>query len=94
LDIEADRRSLQLSVSDTGIGIAEEDLPHVYEDFFSADIPENREVPSTGLGLAIAKQIVYMHNGSIEVESTPGQGSTFRCSLPVGYNTSQGGRVG
>jgi len=94
LDIEADRRSLQLSVSDTGIGIAGEDLPHVYEDFFSADIPENRVVPSTGLGLAIAKQIVAMHRGSIEVQSTTGQGSTFRCSIPVGNDTSEGGRVG
>lgn len=88
------RGLLQLTVSDTGIGIAGEDLPHIYEDFFSADISENREVPSTGLGLAIAKQIVAMHRGTIEVESTPGQGSTFRCSIPVGNDTSEGGRVG
>lgn len=94
LSFGEDRGLLQLSVSDTGIGIAGEDLPQVYEDFFSADIPENREVPSTGLGLAIAKQIVSMHRGTIEVESTPGAGSTFRCSIPVGNNTSQGGRVG
>jgi signal transduction histidine kinase len=89
-----DRGLLKLSVSDTGIGIAGEDLPHVYEDFFSADIPENREIPSTGLGLAIAKQIVSMHRGTIEVGSTPGQGSTVRCSIPVGNDTSEGGRVG
>jgi protein-histidine pros-kinase len=85
---------LQMTVSDTGIGIAGEDLSHVYEDFFSAEIPENRVVPSTGLGLAIAKQIVTMHGGSIEVESTTGQGSTIRCSIPVGKDTSEGGRVG
>jgi len=94
LSLGKDRGLLQLSVSDTGIGIAGEDLPHVYEDFFSADIPENREVPSTGLGLAIAIQIVTMHRGTIEVESTPGHGSTFRCSIPVGNKPSQGGRVG
>jgi signal transduction histidine kinase len=86
--------SLQLSVADTGIGIGEDDLPRIYDDFFSADIPENREVSSTGLGLAIAKQIVTMHGGTIEVESTSGQGSTFRCSIPAGNDTSEGGRVG
>jgi signal transduction histidine kinase len=94
LSFGEDRGLLQLTVSDTGIGIAGEDLPHVYEDFFSADIPENREGPSTGLRLAIVKQIVSMHRGSIEVESTPGQGSTFRCSIPVGNDTSEGGRGG
>ncbi|UCF96964.1 MAG: HAMP domain-containing histidine kinase [Spirochaetaceae bacterium] len=91
LDFRDDRGSLQLSVSDTGIGITAEDLPHLYEDFFSADIPENREASSTGLGLAIVKQIVTMHGGTIEVKSTPGTGSTFLCSIPVGIHPSNGG---
>ena len=91
LSINVDSGSLELSVADRGIGIVEEDLPRVYEVFFSADIPENRDVSSTGLGLAIVKQIVTMHRGTIEVESTVGQGSTFRCSIPAGNDTSEGG---
>jgi len=92
LGINVDSGSLQLSVADRGVGIAEEDLSCVYEDFFSADIPENRDVSSTGLGLAIAKQIVTMHGGTIEAESTVGQGSTFRCSIPAGNDTSEEGK--
>jgi signal transduction histidine kinase len=92
--MDVDIGSLQFSVVDTGIGIGEKDLSHVYEDFFSADIPENREVPSTGLGLAIAKQIVTMHRGTIEVESTLGRGSTFRCTIPSGNDIIEGGVVG
>jgi signal transduction histidine kinase len=91
LGINADTGSLQISVADRGIGIDEKDLAHIYEDFFSADIPENRDVPSTGLGLAIAKQIVTMYRGTIEVESTVGQGSMFRCSIPAENDTSEGG---
>jgi signal transduction histidine kinase len=87
----AQQGGIELSVSDTGIGIAEEDLPHIYEDFYSADIPENREISSTGLGLAIVKQIVSTHSGFIDVESIPGQGSTFRCSMPGSENTGEGG---
>jgi len=91
LDFRKARKVLELSVSDDGIGISPEDLPRVYDDFFSADIPENRELTSTGLGLAIAKQIVTMHGGTIEGQSTSGKGSTFRCSVPVGNVTREGG---
>ena len=69
-------------ISDTGIGISGQELPHIFERFFRAE--EARHVVSngTGLGLAIVKRIVDIHNGTIEVESTPGVGTTFRVCLP------------
>ena len=75
----ADGRVL-LSVSDTGIGIAPEYLPRVFDRFFR--IPGSSDDAGTGLGLAIVKEIVAAHNGEIAVESEPGRGTTFRITLP------------
>jgi heavy metal sensor kinase len=69
-------------VRDSGIGISSEDLPHIFERFYRADPARNREEGGSGLGLAIAEWIVQAHRGSIQVESTPGAGSTFRVVLP------------
>jgi two-component system phosphate regulon sensor histidine kinase PhoR len=76
---EAD--SMVVSVADTGIGIAREHLPRVFERFFKADT--SRSGGGTGLGLAIAKHIVEAHDGTIWVESQEGEGSTFSFSLPL-----------
>jgi two-component system phosphate regulon sensor histidine kinase PhoR len=70
-----------VEVSDTGIGISAEDLPHIFERFFKAD--RSRASQGSGLGLAIAKHIVQAHNGQVWVRSRPDQGSTFGFSLPV-----------
>jgi two-component system, OmpR family, sensor kinase len=70
-----------LCVSDTGIGIETKDLPHIFERFYRADLARSRE--GTGLGLAIAQTLVEQLNGHISAESTPGEGSTFRVSLPL-----------
>lgn len=72
-------------VSDTGIGISKDDLPHIFERFFKAD--KSRSTSGTGLGLAIAKHIVQSHGGSIWVESEEGKGSTFSFSLSLRPNT-------
>jgi signal transduction histidine kinase len=73
----------QVVVADTGDGIAVEDLPHVFERFWRADRARTRDGAGSGLGLAIARGIVEAHGGLIAVESAPGQGTTFRVSLPA-----------
>jgi len=79
LDSQAD-----LAISDTGIGIAPEFLPHVFERFRQADSGINRERGGLGLGLAIARQLVEMHGGTLEAASGgAGKGSTFRLKIPL-----------
>lgn len=73
-----------VSVSDTGIGIADEDVSHVFDRFWRADRARSREQGGAGLGLSIAKWIVEMHRGTIGVESNLGKGSTFRIRVPLG----------
>ena len=72
-----------LEVKDTGIGIAESDLPHVFERFYRADKARSTETGGSGLGLAIAQKIVEAHQGRIEAMSILGQGSTFRVVFPI-----------
>jgi signal transduction histidine kinase len=73
-----------LSVTDTGIGIASDDLPHVFERFYRADKARSRAGGGSGLGLAIALYIAQAHGGSIEASSAgPNQGSTFCVRLPL-----------
>jgi PAS domain S-box-containing protein len=74
---------LQVSVADTGIGIAPEDQEKIFDRFYRADSPLVQEVAGTGLGLSIAKSFVAMHGGEIWVESEPGHGSTFSFTLPL-----------
>ncbi|MBE9038652.1 GAF domain-containing sensor histidine kinase [aff. Roholtiella sp. LEGE 12411] len=70
-------------VEDTGIGIAEEQLPLMFEKFQQLDTPYRRRYEGTGLGLALTKQLVELHRGRIEVESTVGIGSIFTISIPT-----------
>ena len=77
-----------ISVTDTGVGIAKEDLPQLFHDFARGQAqPEG--VSGCGLGLAISHRIVEVHGGSITVESEPGKGSTFTICLPVAQAASQ-----
>jgi two-component system phosphate regulon sensor histidine kinase PhoR len=76
-----ERDSMVFSVSDTGIGISTDDLPHVFERFYKADKARSGE--GTGMGLAIAKHIVQAHGGDIWAQSEEGRGSTFSFSLPL-----------
>ena len=82
----ADRESVTVNVSDTGIGISKEDLPHVFERFYKAD--KARSKGGSGLGLAIAKHTVQAHGGNIWAQSEEGKGSTFSFSLPLKANPS------
>ena len=70
-------------VRDTGIGISEADLPHIFDRFFRSDRARTREQSGAGLGLAIAEWIARVHHSRIEVESILGVGSTFRVSFPL-----------
>ena len=74
---------MAIEVSDTGSGIAAADLPHVFEHFYKADPARQRSRSGSGIGLAIVKQLVEAHGGSVEVKSGPGKGSIFRFTLPV-----------
>ena len=80
--LEADGR-LAIAVADTGIGIAEADLPKVMEAFRQIDNPENRRQRGTGLGLALVKRFVELHGGTVAIASTPGAGTTVTVHLPA-----------
>ena len=83
--LDADHQVFTFQVSDSGLGIPEEALPHIYERFYRADKSHSREMGGTGLGLAITKSAVLMHKGSISVTSTPGEGSSFTVKIPLNY---------
>jgi len=72
-----------LTVSDTGEGIAEADLAHIFERFYRADKSRTRKARSTGLGLAIAREVMELHRGSIGAENNPGGGARFVLSFPL-----------
>jgi two-component system, OmpR family, sensor kinase len=73
----------ELTVSDTGIGIAPEHLPYIFDRFYRVDTSRSRALGGTGLGLSIVRQISEAHGGQVRVRSTPGDGSTFTVALPV-----------
>ncbi|MDQ6828105.1 MAG: HAMP domain-containing histidine kinase [Gemmatimonadota bacterium] len=81
--VSAADHSVRIDVHDTGAGINPAQLPHIFEKFFQADNQGSATHAGTGLGLAIAKQIVVAHQGAIEVESAPGDGTTFSITLPT-----------
>jgi PAS domain S-box-containing protein len=82
--IAHDQEWVQIEVRDNGIGIGEDDLPHIFKRFYRADKARSTVSGGAGLGLTIARRIVDGHKGRIEVDTTPGQGSTFRIVLPMG----------
>jgi len=73
----------RISVSDTGIGIKEEDIPRLFQTFEQLDKGISRKYEGTGLGLAITKKLVELHGGKIMVKSKYGKGSTFTFLLPI-----------
>ncbi len=80
---QAELCQLEFSVSDSGIGIASDKLPHLFEPFTQADSSTTREFGGTGLGLAISQRMVELLGGDIAVNSHPGQGTTFTCQIPL-----------
>jgi hypothetical protein len=74
---------LWIAVTDTGIGIAPEDVRHVFERFWRAEKSRNQNTGGTGIGLAISQRLIELQGGQIQVESELGKGSTFRFWLPL-----------
>ena len=83
--LDADHQFFTVEVADSGIGIPEESLDHIYERFYRVDKSRSREIGGTGLGLAITRSAVLKHRGSIKVESIEGEGTTFTVKIPLSY---------
>ena len=77
------QEDVRVQVSDTGIGVAEQDVPKIFDEFYRCQREETRMIPGTGLGLSIVKRIVDTHGGRVEVDSEVGKGTTFTVRLPV-----------
>jgi signal transduction histidine kinase len=84
VSLAADPRGATVAVRDTGVGIEESALPHIFERFYRADPSRNRSEGGSGLGLSIAKWIVESHRAEIQAESEAGRGSVFRVRFPNG----------
>ena len=83
VQLDTDEQGLAVAISDTGIGIAESDLAKVFDKFYRADDDRLRDITGTGLGLALAREVIRLHGGDITVQSTLNQGSTFTLRLPL-----------
>ncbi|GIV51942.1 MAG: hypothetical protein KatS3mg038_2463 [Candidatus Kapaibacterium sp.] len=83
VQLHVEDASAVLMVSDTGIGIPAEDLPHIFDRFYRVDKARHRTPGGSGLGLSIVQWIVHAHHGSINVESSEGSGTSFRVRLPL-----------
>ncbi len=83
--LDADHQYFTMEVKDSGMGIPEDSLNHIYERFYRVDKSHSREIGGTGLGLAITRSAILMHRGTITVESTPGEGTIFTVRIPLVY---------
>jgi signal transduction histidine kinase len=83
VEVVADGDSAETVVSDNGAGMPEEELARLFERFYRPATATGDQLPGTGLGLSIAKTLVELHGGTIDPESTEGEGSTFRVRLPL-----------
>jgi signal transduction histidine kinase len=77
-------KTVSITIEDFGVGIKETEIPYIFKRFYRADSSRSKtKTDGYGLGLSIAKQIVTLHNGTIDVTSTPNKGTTFRVNFPV-----------
>ena len=87
IQLSSDEKQVKIVVSDTGIGIAEKDIPRLFERFYRVDKGRSRATGGTGLGLAIVKHVVMSMKGDIQVKSEVGKGSSFIVTLPKADKT-------
>lgn len=83
--LNADYQYFYVKVEDSGIGIPEEAIEHIYDRFYRVDKSHSREIGGTGLGLAITRNAILMHRGAIKVHSTLGEGTLFTVRIPINY---------
>jgi signal transduction histidine kinase len=83
VELDADHQFFYVKVIDSGYGIPEESLDHIYERFYRVDKSRSREIGGTGLGLSIARNAVLMHRGTIDVSSVVDEGTTFTVKIPL-----------
>lgn len=82
--VETEGTRVAFTVEDTGIGIAAEELPRVFDRFFRSEDDQVREITGSGLGLAFTREVARLHGGIVEVQSEPGKGSRFTMTIPLG----------
>lgn len=87
---DRERQQVYLTVADTGLGISEEDMPHLFDRFYRGGRASQSNIPGTGLGLVIVKEIIDLHGGGIEVNGRENEGSSFTIWLPT-YESSEKG---
>ena len=85
VSLNADHKYFYVKVADSGMGIPQESLDHIFERFYRVDKSHSREIGGTGLGLAIARNAVIMHRGAVKVHSEEGVGTTFTVRIPLTY---------
>ena len=85
---------VELSVMDTGVGIAAEELPRIFERFHRVPTTRSRTLEGTGIGLALVQELVTIHGGTIQAQSVEGEGTTFTVSVPTGSAHLPNERVG
>jgi len=84
LQPSADRRAVEVTVQDTGIGIAPDQLPRLFERFYRIEGAQGRSIEGTGIGLSLVQEMVKLHGGNVQVKSELGRGSSFTVSIPFG----------
>jgi two-component system phosphate regulon sensor histidine kinase PhoR len=81
--VQARDSELRVEIEDTGVGIAEDELPRVFDKFFRSANPDVQSENGTGLGLSMAQEVIRLHGGDLTVQSTLGEGTTFTATLPL-----------
>jgi PAS domain S-box-containing protein len=84
VSLRANKKHVRLHVSDTGIGISNDNVRRIFERFTRIDPARSRTTEGTGIGLALVQELIHLHGGTIKVKSTPGSGSTFIVTIPKG----------
>ena len=85
VSLNADHKYFYIKVADTGMGIPQDSLEHIFERFYRVDKSHSREIGGTGLGLAITRSSIIMHRGAIKVHSEEGEGTTFTVRVPLNF---------